>query len=840
MKNKKRIKKAVFGEEIDPITGKPVPQLKQVKNDNWIPSSLFGLQPVPQRPQPATQKEKDELAIMQMETDPEQRGEFELETIRPVPEKEEPADPRRGVSPAVVGVGLQMLNELLPAEPIKRPVVRPQLVANDNPNGTGSQAIYEDGGSVKKGHQIEFLSDQGNYTPISINPHSGETIQFLGPSHEQGGIDIKYGNKEIEVEGDEVAFKDSEGNLQIMGNMIVPGTKQKFKNATKEIAAKEMKIAKKKSLALQMMQELDPRTPAENLAKNAAVLNIKSADAKQKQLANRKFELASLQAAILETAAATNTNPDKLAKDISKPKAKKGMKVVGEDPVDGKVAKKFDELRAATILKLQALYPGKKVDIVMNRERDIRTQRGLKGSGASKTSVSLHNFGGAADFTIKVDGKIIDLNTKGGLDVYKQTLHAAAKEKGMYTVGDWDPYHVGLVQEGKGKTFSSLFSQYPELKKTKRYQDTLSYLEELVNKGEADDTELRTYNFLTGKKGGAKQKKGVDYGDYSKFVLPEKRKGRMVGENFFEDLPEIINNQNLDAGNPVDVNDDGTLVEKEKADVDLNIEYQGNFDIKNPKAKKKGTNVEKLRFTQILPEVVAQVTNQPEPVWMQQFAPEYLQPYDISLQDQINENNASFNAMERMVNDPNSLAILAAQKYQANQKVLAEQFRINQGIEADVIAKNTATANDAQLKNLALADQQYVRQETAKSKTNTLNREILNSISAKELQHSAAMKRLAVWENMYDYRFVDSNKDGIADVAEYQGPEATFDFFGPLGGNTKQKNSQTVTLDQFGVPIRTQKKTEDVVPIETINTIKRGEHGASIPSLYNQMMKKMR
>jgi hypothetical protein len=876
-----------------------------------------------------------------------------------VPQEKE----RRGISASNIGLGLQLINELIPGDPIRKPVVRPQMVYNDRPNGTGSQAIYETGGPIDPGgrgkkkktfssqaeldaanaeayrfstarnmlpayagknigdpipqyldesgqvyapqtrnlpktlpagitidqvktdgalawyedpktgdvvdvdptliYQLQHrkpknvvdqdmasrtarlnnggqlsngselqVASEGRMQPISYNPYAGETIQFQGPSHERGGIDIQFGKRLVEVEGDEVAFKDSEGALQIMGNMVVPGTRQKFKNATKDIARKEMKVAKEKSLASQLMEGMDPRKSADKLTINAAALNMQIADSKQRKLAKKKEDLARLQEAILIEAERSGQDPNRIAE--GKPKAKKGMRVTGEDPDESK--KKLEAVRQAALKKLQAQYPGQKVDIRMNVERDVREQRALKGKGYSKTSVSLHNFGGAADYNIYVDGKWITKDDPGGLKLYNSVIQAAAKEQGLTGVGDWDPYHVSLVPEGKGKnSLTNLFKKYPNLKKSSRAQDTLKHLEDLVNKGEADPTELNAYKLLSGKNVSASTKAKI-IKDYSVFALPDKGKGSWIGENFFEDLPTITQ---PDPSMTTRINSDGTPVQQQKQDIDYNVEFEGNFNITNPQSRKKGTNVEALRFTQVLPEVVAQATNKTDPVWMQQFTPEMLQPYNISLQDQLNENNASFNGLERMVDDPSSLSILAAQKYQANQKVLGEQFRINQGIEADVIAKNTGTFNDAQLRNLGLADQQYVRQETAKSKTKSLNREILNSVSAKELQHSSSMKRLAAWENMYDYRFVDSNNDGIPDLADYQGPEAQFDFMGPLGqGPTNQKNTETVELDQFGIPVKTIKKKEDNVPQIRIN--KKGKDGASIPSLYSQMMKKMR
>lgn len=829
----KKRKKALNGEEIDPITGKPIPQLKPGPDDpnniTWkLPSDIFNTPPI--KPVPQNKAEEDMFKINTMPVDPTQVTNIPgIEAIAPEAAIGAKILKQASAVPAtLMGIGMQLLNAWT-KEKIHSPVVRPQLVYNDRAGGTGSQAIYDDGGEVNASPTDIQLFD-GGAKPISSNNFLGDTFEFVGPSHEEGGINIGFGGKKIEVEGGETAFVDRDGTLQIMGNMVVPGTRQKFKNAIKSIAREEEKMNRKKSMADELLKGLNSDDPMDRLAIAAAGVNKHAADKVHANLAAKKTSLANLQKAILEEAERVKADPKKVALG----KARKGASVTGDPEPDERVAKKFKALQEETTRRLQAMYPGKKVEVLMNRERDIRTQRGLKGRGTSQTSVSVHNFGGASDFTIKVDGKVLSGSKKDGtLDVYKNTLQAAAKEMGMYHVGDWDPFHISLVQEGKGKTWSTLFSQYPELKQTKRYQDSLAYLKQMVDSGQADADELRTYNFLTGSKSKVKAK---NHGNYSQFVLPDSKAGKWIGENFFEDDPSAPNQFTPFGSGTPGPGGSGNSQKKTGAPP----VYQGDFDITAPTKKPKTSNVEGLKLTQILPELVSQVTNTVDPVWMQQFTPEYLQPFQITLQDQINENNATFRGLERLIDDPAVLSLLQGQTQQNNQKVLGEQFRINQANEADVINRNTNTFNDALMKNLGLADQQYVRQSTAKSKTRSQNNEILNSLAAKELQHSISMKKLAAWENMYDYRLVDSNNDGIADSLDYQGPDAHFDFQGMGSDTPARKNSETVTLDQYGVPVRTQRKSEDIVPTTRINISKKGENGASVSSLYTALMKKFR
>jgi hypothetical protein len=152
--------------------------------------------------------------------------------------------------------------------------------------------------------------------------------------------------------------------------------------------------------------------------------------------------------------------------------------------------------------------------------------------------------------------------------------------------------------------------------------------------------------------------------------------------------------------------------------------------------------------------MLALATNQLEPVQAQTFQPQLTTPYDISLQDIVNENEADYRAAQRMMGyNPAALAALNAQKYQANQKVLGEQFRLNQAMRDKVFAENRGILRESNLQNLGILDQQYGRQQQALSNTKATAQAALNSISAKYLQNQAENRQLQTYENMYNYRF---------------------------------------------------------------------------------------
>jgi hypothetical protein len=166
------------------------------------------------------------------------------------------------------------------------------------------------------------------------------------------------------------------------------------------------------------------------------------------------------------------------------------------------------------------------------------------------------------------------------------------------------------------------------------------------------------------------------------------------------------------------------------------------------------TDAEALNPRQLSGEMLALAQNQLEPVQAQTFQPQLGTPYDISLQDIINENEADYRAAQRMIGyNPAALAALNAQKYGANQQVLGEQFRLNQAMRDKVFAENRNLLNQSNIQNLGILDQQYGRQQQALSNTKATAQAALNSISAKYLQNQSENRELQTYENLYNYRF---------------------------------------------------------------------------------------
>lgn len=178
----------------------------------------------------------------------------------------------------------------------------------------------------------------------------------------------------------------------------------------------------------------------------------------------------------------------------------------------------------------------------------------------------------------------------------------------------------------------------------------------------------------------------------------------------------------------------------------------------NPLGSYLPSNKEDLDPRQLTGEYYALATNQLEPVPAQQYHPDLRTPYELSLQDILNENTAATRGAQRMMGyNPAAQSDLMAQQYNANSKVLGEQFRQNQAFKDQIYTKNIDILNDAQLKNLGILDQQYTRQAKALSNTKDVAREALSSISDKYLQNQLQNRTLGTYENLYNYRY-DGNQ----------------------------------------------------------------------------------
>jgi hypothetical protein len=215
------------------------------------------------------------------------------------------------------------------------------------------------------------------------------------------------------------------------------------------------------------------------------------------------------------------------------------------------------------------------------------------------------------------------------------------------------------------------------------------------------------------------------------------------------------------------------------------------------------TNAKGLGVEDFLPEIYTAATNKEQMVRAQKYTPQLYTPYEVSFEDRLNENNRTFNALrDEYTGSPAALEQLAAQKYDADQQVLAEQFRTNQGIKNDVTNKNIALLNDAENENLKIADTQYERQSTARSKTLEQNRVILDSIASKYAQNELENRTLKAYESRSNFRFNDQGQ-----LVNYN-PDQVFFGSGVGVQSPGPGTSRSVTYDASGNPVRTTERTQ--------------------------------
>lgn len=224
------------------------------------------------------------------------------------------------------------------------------------------------------------------------------------------------------------------------------------------------------------------------------------------------------------------------------------------------------------------------------------------------------------------------------------------------------------------------------------------------------------------------------------------------------------------------------------------------------------SNRQALDPAQLSGEMFALATNRLEPVQAQTFQPLLESQTNISLQDQINANQADFNALLKQTrNNPAAQSALAAQKYRANSSVLGEQFRLNQSQQLNTVNRNRAALNDATLKNLAILDQQYERQAKAKSATKATAQAALNSIADKISRNKFENRTLGIQENLYNYRFLPGGQAfNMNPLAQFSIPQVAGTDLTPIdnSGNPTTTTTQEVqsAYDNLGRFLGLKKK----------------------------------
>ena len=642
--------------------------------------------------------------------------------------------------------------------------------------------LYEDGGyaAYGGGYADGGVIDThwgGNAAPIAYNPYDGGTTQFNGPSHADGGIGMSYNGNQVEVEGGETAAKDQNGDLNVFGNMYVPGTKTKFKTAVKEIAEKEKHFDTLKTNGTNTVNSLDPANRYEQIKFNAAELMMKGGDAGQKELAQRKQQLADLQNSMLDTAREHNLDPQGMSQGNLK-KAKKGMWIGGQTNMSS-LSNKIKKAPFGITIPTNSIYnsdsntdPGDSVNSPTRSDRNNNPGNIKYGKYAKAQGATGQDKDGFAVFPDPTLGHTAMYNLLTG-DSYKNLPVKSAITK--WTGGK--PYDLSGLGDLNGKKIGDLAP------------NELSHLIDYMRHGE-----------------------GTSYGTT-----------RTPDTPLASTPPTKISiNPTTPIGLPSAPAFSTPTPETKPA-----TPTQPTYSL-GPTSPKRDipTQAKPLGFNDVASDIFDIATNHERPVYGQKFIPQLYQPYQVSFQDRINQNQESFNDIKRLVNpaNPAALGSLAAQKYTSDNAVRADEFRTNQGISNQVYNENVGLTNNAQLENLRLADTQYTRQEGANAKTREMNQMIVNDISDKYNAVKMRNNELRAYENLYNYRLQENPKTGGLDETNYN-PDQNFEFLNRNSPSTSADNRRTTVYNPNGT-VRNYRDTKDA---DVVNQYRE---------LRNEMMKR--
>jgi len=788
---------------------------------------------------------------------------------------------------------------------------------------TGRDLPYqmEHGGQMAMGGDLQV--HRGEAETLSYNPFlpdGGETVMFRGPSHDNGGMPISFGNNGVEVEGGEPAVKlqdggSPDGNLVVYGNMIIPNygvteigdpnaKGKKFKNYINDLSkveARQNKIVEKNTNNVNDLNVLDT---FDKFSLQSSQANILGANMKLKDIAAKKLDTAAVQNAILDTAKEHGLVSDDLAKGKIKaakandPYAKFGGKLTMAQ--NGLNATKFYEAQQAQ-QNMMNNWPGEPIINTIETPpipldytqgyQQIQSDQDLAG-GWPRAADSKQSIAGLLDLlkakgidtTISSGtragaktkqgkpsrhaiGEAVDVKFPAlGKDAYQLMLEDKdiaryALTNNLTLINEYDPnvakktgatgghVHIGLDKGTatsdafrkqaaalhptiaaaiKGTPATSAAPVTPATPATATATNApglpqlagpqVNYLKDLYSKAEKSGKGPDVLKF--------QQEFHKIAPDYAKSVIG-KSPVTAFGKSKGYDVTDLRGNEDSRFGERTKQYMSALLqnqtVPKELADRKIAPMSTGNLStlpiVGQPKTEVspvaastdywgeamtaasslipylRPSNQQPLDPNQLLEEQFALSQNQIEPVQAQLYNPQLGTPYDISLQDQLNANQADFNAMQRQVGyNPEALATLAtlaAQKYAANSSVLGNQFRMNQAEKAQVYGENRNLLNQAQLQNIGALDVQAQRQSKAKSNTKEQAQAALNSISDKIAKNKLENKTLGVYENMYNYRFGPDGKAYNVNAPQQWNPSGN-------ASATTSKNASGVMQDAQG------------------------------------------
>jgi len=580
----------------------------------------------------------------------------------------------------------------------------------------------------------------GDAESMSYNPYlpdGGETIMFRGQSHNESdgkgrtGIGVTYGENPVEVERGEPALKLKDGssgdsNLVVYGDLKIskmsadeigdPNAKgRKFKHYVADLSKQENKQNKLVDKTIDLVDNTDDTTPFGKLTMGSAIANMMGASMKLKGIADKKTNAAAVQNAINETSEEMGLK----ASDLAVGKITKEKKNSTTAQTGSIVPYAPDNYSSG----LSSLLGWGAPNTVNPQAASQSTTSATTGSDEPKVrKVSSGKSASAANI------KMPDPSQYTTDRDYMEALYASAEKQKRGNI-------VAKFQE-------EFHKRYPE------------FAIDISRKDPRGVTSAGKKNKLT--------KKELTEGTDVNNILKKNNEDGIFGERTVQYKKFLDDSKSTPQTTPTSTTPVQTTPTQtttaSKSDIIPAQEQNKKFDWGMLAGQLmpflRPTDAEALDYGQLSKEMLALATNQLEPVQAQLFTPELATPYDISLQDQLNEITANQRSAERLAQgDPSALSAIAAQSNMAKSKVLGEQFRLNQAQKASVYNDNRQALMDARKINLGILDQQYARQSEARSKTKTTALEAVGSIADKIAKNKLENRTLQVYENMYNYRY---------------------------------------------------------------------------------------
>lgn len=655
-------------------------------------------------------------------------------------------------------------------------------------------------------------ADNGAIIPISENMHSNPMIQFNGPSHEQGGIPIEYAGQGVEVEGQETGFIDAAGDLNVFGNLKIPGTSTKFKNAGKHIAKQEQIASKQMDRSMKLINENDPYDTFERLKFNSGMLMAQGASRKQQDLSEAKEGLAMLQQLMLEQDLAKfeKGGSIKAARGWASdpPKKKKRKALWWENPAASNINQPFPQLN--TLPRGFGSNVDPSIDPGFTPPAGFAGSNDIVDPGFAVTPEKVRAMSLAQRHYNP--GNIM-YNPRA---TYQKELGAVPGEPRYDKEGKLIGHFAAFpdLEAGKAAMRRQLFNSpsYKDLTVDQASRRWVFGKEDAPKPGYANiptslrnkkikdltpEEQIQTLDtFTIGEDSKKYNWQGVDAPTNPTSraqVINAMRTSPQDPTTATQVNPPVIPFGDIQriptAPNPT-IPPPSTAI---RPNVPSSIPAGPTMQ-PQPQKPKPTFGMSRVPWSEMIPEIAA-LFDEADFVPGQRYDPQLYQPYQVSFQDRLNENNASFRAAtSQLGSNPAAVSVLAGQKYQADSQVLADEFRTNQGITNDITNKNISLLNEAQLKNLQLADTQFVRQEQAKSNTRQNIFNAATSISDK-------IRRTAVEDRQYNAissMFPQYNFDRYGNLVYIPNTQQSFSSTGGTGTTGSPDSYYQRTREEYG------------------------------------------